>query len=316
MFFVVTTGRSGSTTIARTLASLEVIHSVHEPQPALIKESTGYREGQVTAETVAAILRETRPATRAHGRIPCESNQTLSLLIPVLQEVFPQARFIWLIRNGFDVVASTLQKQWYTGHSENHDRYEDCPPIEREWIDGRARADRVGQMTPKQWENASRFEKCCWYWSYVNGVIGRDLACLPAERWFQIRLEDLESHLPALLNWMELTAPVLPPVEHHNVARRLPYHWSEWTPDEMRAFERWCGPLMDAVYPGWREVAATEHRIFIDPAIAVLQHRIVQLEEKTAELEATVAEQRKVLEERERPLAPLERGLLARLLGR
>lgn len=43
----------------------------------------------------------------------------------MLADTFPTAQFIWQIHNGLDVVASTVGRQRYTGHTINHDFYED-----------------------------------------------------------------------------------------------------------------------------------------------------------------------------------------------
>lgn len=250
-FFIVTTGRSGSTTIARALSVLHNVHAVHEPPPELILESSGYRYGTTSAEEVRTLLRETRTLV-ARRSIYVESNQTLSLIIPEIVHVFPKARFIWLIRNGIDVVASTMQKQWYTGHSENHDRYVDCPPLQQAWIDGRIAADRCGQMSGPQWQALGRFEKCCWYWDYVNRLIGDDLA-KHARGWFiLVRLEELDRRLPEIMQWMNVRAAVLPATPRSNKAKRQPYGLSNWSPSEREVFMRRCSELMDRYYPDWR----------------------------------------------------------------
>lgn len=263
MFFVVSTGRSGTQTMARVLSQIPGCACAHEPPPELILESSAYRYGQISADTLTDILHATRPP-RIDGSVYCEANQALSLIIPVLAAAFPQAGYIWLIRNGLDVVASAYQKQWYSGHSENHDRYEDCPKLEKAWIDGRIHGDRARAMMTDEWAQLDRFARCCWYWAYVNQVIAADLGQYASERSFSIQLEDLLRQLPDLLTWMGLAARPLPHIEQHNRARRSPYHWSEWSRDELRTFEIWCGPVMDRHYPAWRRdtEAAAGHCVF------------------------------------------------------
>ena len=250
-FFILTTGRSGSTTIAKALSVIHNVDAVHEPPPELILESSGYRYGTTAPEEIQRLLRETR-GPRARRSIYVESNQTLSLIVPEIVKVFAEARFIWLLRNGLDVVASTMQKQWYTGHSENHDRYEDCPPLQRAWIDGRVAADRSGEMSSDQWAAISRFEKCCWYWDYVNRIIEGNLECHATGRWMLVRLEQLDEILPELTTWMNLRAAIRPSAPHVNKARRDPYGLAEWSQEDREAFKRRCGDMMDRYYPEWR----------------------------------------------------------------
>ncbi|UCC54423.1 MAG: sulfotransferase [Anaerolineaceae bacterium] len=253
MFFIVSTGRSGTATVAEMLSSVPGYVCLHEPDPALILESSGYRHSDITADEITAVLQQTRHS-RLDGRIYCESNQTLSLIIPVLAETFPQARYIWLLRNGLDVVASAMQKQWYSGFSENHNRYEDCTPLEKAWIDGRIRGDRTGDMSGVEWDRLDRFGKCCWYWRYINRLIGCDLNELNVDSYYLLRLETLVQQMPSLLAWMGVeTSDGLIAVQQ-NIAKRRPYHWSRWNLDERQVFESWCGDLMDDYYPEWRNV--------------------------------------------------------------
>lgn len=282
MFFVVTTGRSGSTTIARTLGQIDGCHSVHEPEPALILESTQQHCGDVAAGTIHAMLRETRFPT-VNGKVYCESNQTLSLIIPDLVSVFPEARFIWLIRNGLDVVASTYQKQWYTGHSENHSRYEDCSAIEKAWIDGRVRADRIGEMSESEWEELNRFEKCCWYWGYVNRVIEKDLRRCAPDRFYTLRLEDMPQELPKLVKWMGFESSQLPMMRRDNIAKRVPFHWIEWSTEQHAAFARQCGDVMDKHYPSWRTFTGKEAQLYVAPAIAGLAQKVDELQKSLSQ---------------------------------
>lgn len=251
MFFILSTGRSGTMTIARTLSHVKGCKAVHEPSPELILESSAYHYGKFPQEKLREILIETRKPV-VDGSVYCESNQTLSLMIPLLVETFPEARYIWLIRNGMDVVASTMQKQWYTGHSENHGRYEDCSPIEKAWIDGRIEGDRCGDMKQAEWAALDRFGRCAWYWGYVNRVIEKDLNRYAPGRFKTILLEEISLKLKGLIEWMGFETTSVPTAERHNPAKRTPYHWSEWTSDERENFERFCGELMDRFYPSWR----------------------------------------------------------------
>jgi len=247
----VSTGRSGTKTLAQALDALEGCVCPHEPAPELILEFSAYRYGTVSRDELVQILLATR-YPQVKDSIYCESNQTLSLIIPALVAAFPQARFIWLMRNALDFVASAHEKQWYTGHSENHDRYEDCPPLERAWIDGRIVGDRCGDMKTHEWNNLVRFGRICWYWSYINRLIEEDLGRYAPDSFRLIRLEEIEVKLRELVRWMGLQASILPEIGRFNVGKREPYHWSKWTSQQRVLFEKWCGDLMDRFYPKWR----------------------------------------------------------------
>jgi hypothetical protein len=221
---------------------------LHEPAPQLISESSGYRYSVISAHELRQLLLATRPSIE-NKAVYCESNQNLSLIIPVLAQTFSAARYIWLIRNGLDVVASAYSKQWYSGHSENHDCYEDCPPLERAWIDGRIEGDRCGDVSADTWQTLDRFGRCCWYWSYINRVIESDLNEHANGRYKIIRLEELSSALSDLIKWMGLKSALVPGVRRHNRGKREPYPWTQWRVAERATFMRWCGGLMDRFYP-------------------------------------------------------------------
>ena len=214
-------------------------------------ESSAYRYGNLTVKKIKKILIDTRKPF-INDSIYCESNQTLSLIIPVLAEAFPKAGYIWLIRNGLDMVASAYQKQWYTGHSENHDRYDDCSQIEKDWINGRICGDLCGDMDSEKWANLSIFGKCCWYWNYVNRLIEKDLHQYCPKSFFLFRLEEMDKTFKDLIKWMGLKAAILPLAGRFNSAKRKPYHWTNWTVEERNTYERFCGDLMDRFYPSWK----------------------------------------------------------------
>ncbi len=249
--FILSTGRSGSTTLARVLSLVDGCVCLHEPAPELILESAGYRYGTVSAEKIKNILIQTR-TPQINGSLYCESNQTLSLLIPVLADSFPDAGYIWLIRNGRDFVASAMQKQWYTGHSENHDRYEDCSKIEKQWIDGRIEGDRCNNMEADAWGSMDRFERCCWYWSYINETINKELHIYAPEKSITLYLETMHKQLRKTVRWMGLRMSFTPAAVQLNKAKRTPYAWHKWSKRECAVFEKWCGRLMDTHYPQWR----------------------------------------------------------------
>jgi hypothetical protein len=237
--------------MSQVLSQIDGLICLHEPSPELILESSAYRYGNISSIKIKKILMDTRKPV-INDSIYCESNQTLSFIIPVLAETFPKARFIWLIRNGLDMIASAYQKQWYTGHSENHNRYEDCSQIEKDWINGRICGDLCGEMTSYEWTKLNRFGKCCWYWGYVNRLIETDLNKYAQNRNRMIRLEELAIELPSLIHWMRLRTILTPFPKRHNIAKRIPYKWTVWSSEERLLFEKFCGCLMDTYYPSWR----------------------------------------------------------------
>jgi hypothetical protein len=249
LFFVLSTGRSGTQTVARTLSLIPGCLCLHEPEPNLIKESASYRYGEMSAEEVRRILRATRPPTIYHG-VYGEANQTLSLLIPELVRVFPEAKFVWLIRNGLDVVASAVGRGWYPTEPAG---WKALDQRRRFWVSHRIRGDLCRDLPASQWEAMSTFERCCWYWSYVNRVIEQDLRQHAPDRFRQVKLERIDSELATVARWLGLPTLVLPPSARHNRATGYEvYCWQHWTGPERQHFLHRCGRDMDRLYPCWR----------------------------------------------------------------
>lgn len=261
MFFVVTTGRSGSQTIARVLSQSPDCICLHEPEPVLVQEATLYEYGLLADPWLKAILLSTRPRM-IHDKVYGESNQKLASLIPLLAQIFPEAQFIWLVRDGRDVVASTYYARgWYQPTAElDLDRGLASKHRLREWIWYRLRADLVGEMSTTEWEAVSRFDKNCWFWTHTNTMIQRHLAALPPKRWLRVRLETLSAQMPdiARLVGIRVPAPIEP--EYHNVSTHPPTGWEEWPEDQRAAFEKWCGDMMNVLYPGWQAPGSHQRR--------------------------------------------------------
>ena len=254
IFFVLSTGRSGTQTFARSLSELPDCVCLHEPAPQLILESSDYRYGRLDCERLKQVILQTRSPV-INGKVYGESNQTLSLMVPILAISFPKAKFIWLIRNGLDVVSSIFSRQWYTGHSANHSRYDDCPPLEKAWIDGRIMGDLCGDVQLAKWKSMNPFARCCWYWAYINRTIEKDLSDIcSAGSYRKIKLEELDRDLPELVEWLGFgQAPDLEPGNFNRAHYNL-YPWQKWTLEERKTFLYWCGPLMDRLYPEWRSL--------------------------------------------------------------
>ena len=243
MFFVLSSGRCGSQTAAQTFRQFPNCVCLHEPEPRLVIEASEYFYGNYPRDEIVRILRETRSPTM-DGKIYGESSLKLVPLVPILDELFPQCRFVWLIRDGRDTVASMYSRGWYdpavAAQSEVHAL----------WEKGRLRGDRAGEYTTEEWARLSRFEKCCWMWRKHNLLIESVLGELDPSRWRQVRLDRFQASLGELIEFLGLKRRhVL--VEQLNPARQPVAYWESWTDQQRAHFEKMCAPQMDRWFPEW-----------------------------------------------------------------
>ena len=270
--FVLGTGRSGTTTVARFLSAVPGCRVVHELEPILLRETIAYLTGAMSHDEMVDLLRRTRsPEVIGGERLSGESNQRLSFLLPALAEAFPSARYIWLIRDGREAVTSIRRRKWYH-RREAEVRHPDMI----EWASTRVQGDQVGEMPAEQWAELAPFSRICWYWSYTNRLIPRQAATLNLSL-LQVRLEDLATAADGVKAFCGLPDAATPPVP---IANMTPAHKrrssDDWTRGERREFERLAGVVMDEHYPDWREYLklglARESRILTHRAWRTLRH--------------------------------------------
>lgn len=242
LFFVLSSGRSGSKTIAQTLGQLPRCVCLHHPAPELVVEATQCYYDGTGAEEIKRVLKDTRPMATDRDTYG-EVNLQLSLLIPILNDAFPTCKFIWLIRDGREAVASMYDRGWYDTSNTK---------VPQEWHRARLQGDRTGDFSTAQWNSLTRFQRCCWIWKKYNLVIERELGTMEKQRWTSVRLDRLKNTLPELAAFLGLTwRRVL--VEKHNVAIQPVKHWEDWESAQRNQFEQLCANDMDRWFPQWRD---------------------------------------------------------------
>jgi len=239
MFFVLTTGRSGSKSIANYLSSFKDVLCIHEPEPILIEEATLYLYGKYSHEKIVQLLKDTRKKI-IDGKQYGESNQKLSFIIPALQEAFHDSKYIWLVRDGREVVNSTFSLGWYDSSLLKDSK----------WQKYQIEAPKTGDINDEQWRKMNSFEKCCWYWSYTNKIIKRELDKIEESRWVLAKLEDINYDEIFKLLGLKSNKTKMPWV---NKKRKLKENsaWKNWDENKKNTFKKICGQQMDEIYPGW-----------------------------------------------------------------
>ena len=250
LFFVVSTGRSGSTTIANILNAVDGCTCQHEPRHQLIRLSSEYLHKQkVVAEVVEELKANFIDCSKySEGQVYGESDQKYANLISQLATLLPKAKFIWLIRSAEDVVASTYGRGWFDDFEFG---YSDEPQISKfahdKWSKYRPNGHAAKCMTEAEWLNMSSFERNCWYWAFWNSLIEEQLTELENDRKLFFKLEDMNDKSLELIEFLDLNDTSLD-VRSYNVAAHGRHKKADWDESQRLAFQRWCQPLMDKWY--------------------------------------------------------------------
>jgi len=247
LLFILSTGRSGTTSIANMLSAVPGAVIVHERKPKLLPEAVAALRGTMPETALVELLRTTRdPASLGATTIAGESNQRLSFVLPALSKAFPDARYILLQRDGREVVDSLHHRWWYHPR-EAHLRH----PTLREWAETRVQGTDLA-MPHAEWSEMSSFARCAWYWSIVPTLVRRDASRLGLPL-LEIRLEDLSASRAALESFLSLPNGSIAAPPRSNATRSARPSWRAWSPSMRRDFARHAGAEMDRCYPGWRD---------------------------------------------------------------
>jgi len=247
IFFILSTGRAGSTSIAAILNQHPDITCLHEPNRLLIRLSTEYAHGLKTREEVKQELTYYYTKTSIFpGVVYGESDHKLFNLAEILAEILPEARFIWLIRNAQDFVASVYGRKWFD-EAYLSARLPTVNLVEQQLIQYRMDGHQCGAFTKEAWEKMDQFEKVCWYWHYYNKTIEKQLQALPAERWHFVRLEELGEDISSLLQFLNV-APLRLKKKQKNKAHYARLKPDTWNDTQKASYLKWCKKDMDAWY--------------------------------------------------------------------
>ncbi len=238
-FFIVSSGRSGTAMMERLFGVFPQVDMHHEymvqhVQPAAVR----FQMGLINAQQATEILRATHKAGVLYSDAPFwgDASNKLSWLIPLLNRLFPTARFVHLVRDGRKVASSYFHKlgaECYDDSSTtalqafyDADGALPAPPPEKKYWWPLPRRD---DPRAAEFRRFDQFERIVYHWCEINRIIMRDLEAVPAARKHLVRLEDIvgrATERQCLLNflglpWDDRVAGLL--ARPHNVNRPEDY---------------------------------------------------------------------------------------------
>ena len=246
--FTLSTGRSGTETLAALFNLATNVFSYHEPAPILYGLSRQAYESQPEWSANPAITRifvEAFLASRRHlldyaldcGRGYVETSPQVTFLAPFILQALPTARFIVVTRNPQDVVRSGMRRAWYAGNKNDDSRIQ----------------PQLGTQAADNWETFSLFQKNAWLWAATNRYILDWAATIPAEQVLQVRAEEMfqgeASTIERLFTFIHAPVPSQERVQHvlgQKLNRQKSGSFpkaSEWSEEMRQQFDELTGEI-------------------------------------------------------------------------
>ncbi|MEM9118925.1 MAG: sulfotransferase [Cyanobacteria bacterium P01_F01_bin.56] len=185
--FVLSTGRTGTQTLASLLSLSSTSFVYHEPIPLLYglsnmayKHNNCHHDALAVAEELFEEAFLTARRSLLHYSIQfrkgyIETSPQVTFLAPIIGKVIPQAKFIQLVRDPRYVIRSGMRRKWYAGHSADDTRIVPDPATE------------VG----RNWGAYSLFEKNAWLWTETNRKIEEFLKTVPNHQKLFVNSENI-----------------------------------------------------------------------------------------------------------------------------
>ena len=201
--FILSTGRSGSKSIASILGTHSQCLTFHEGIHQLIRLSTHlahYKKETSVYDELNTIF--SHKLWEAEDEVLIHSDQRLWNFVPFLATYFPNSKFVHLKRDPIKSVMSMAARYWYA--KNEYPKYN-----KHDWAKFRLNGYLVGDISEEGWNQWSQIEKCSWYWSYVNTSIVSQLSKISPKRIFTLNLEELEAKILELQDFLEVNREIL-----------------------------------------------------------------------------------------------------------
>jgi len=201
--FVLSTGRTGTETIAALLALAKNVMAFHEPSPKLYEISKLAYENftdpfaqKILIEVFQAFRDELLTMSLDYGLGYVETSPQLTFLAHAILARYPDARFIHLVRDPRDVVRSGMRRRWFDGHP--NDKYRKTPA--------------PSSLAARKWGSFNSFQKILWLWSETNHWISQFLSTVRPQSKLVIHSEDIfNGNLTAIHELFDFIGAPMPP---------------------------------------------------------------------------------------------------------
>lgn len=237
--FVVGTGTCGTRYLAHVLTENDVEGVFHEKDPPLFVPSMLWARGELTSKE-ETWLRTTLMETRAD--VAVETNWGHSFITSLLHDIFPDARFVYIHRDGRECVRSRMSG-WDLTPDEGWTVEETTTPP---FLEGEFRAPRFIRLC-RWWDTMNHLlletlPGTQYEWSLVDGNNpGHHQVCVFP---FEALVEPDHQHWNHFMDWLGLD---LDTVSMEPVGEKTEKSWPAWEewPEAFQNVYGWvCGSVM------------------------------------------------------------------------
>ena len=190
--FVLSTGRVGTMLLTRLFELEKGLNIEHEALPEMLYTGKlAYADPSNIEFTKGAFMAGRYEAIRdcqLQNLRYVETNNRLTFFAPAMAALFPNAKFIHLLRHPDSFVSSGIQRNWYTGKTITDE----------------------GRIAPAKDSGIERQQdKIAWLWNATNAFIDDFKEGAGKDRTLTVRSEDLFSNTEEaerILNWLDFKA--------------------------------------------------------------------------------------------------------------
>lgn len=190
--FVLSTGRVGTMLLTRLFELEKGLYIEHEALPEMLYTGKlAYADPSNIEFTKGAFMAGRYEAIRdcqLQNLRYVETNNRLTFFAPAMAALFPNAKFIHLLRHPDSFVSSGIQRNWYTGKTITDE----------------------GRIAPAKDSGIERQQdKIAWLWNATNAFIEDFKEGAGKDRTLTVRSEDLFSNTEEaerILNWLDFKA--------------------------------------------------------------------------------------------------------------
>jgi len=271
IYFILTSGRSGSTSLARILDTATNGICAVEPNPNFNQECRFAYDGFLSDAQKEQLVKDIIVPRVNDGlnkfEIYGEKNLTYASFILQLYKI-TGCKFVFLHRDGRDVVTSFID--WHNNMFGSI--YRECKdigklsprafnavsqlPVHLDTSDFSRLRPLVGSNVYDEWSEFSREEMCAWYWSEINRLYLEGLIGIPRDNWISISYSSITpKKIYDVFEFLELkpSADVsigdMLGMKINSVKQRIGEdtdcsRWNNWNNLQKKAFDRLAAEMM------------------------------------------------------------------------